>query len=360
MKPDHPILFIPGPTEVRPEILAQLARPQIGHRSEAMKEIVRSVRKRLKLVFETQGPTLFETCPATMLMEAAVRNLVCRRVLHLTCGAFSERWRDISIACGKEADSLSVEWGRANLPEDLERALKSGRYDAVAITHNETSTGLMNPLAELARAVRRFDDVLVLVDVVTSLAGSSVAFDQSGLDFAFASTQKGLALPAGFTVYAISPRALERARTTPGRGWLLDFGRAFDSLEKQETLATPSIPHLFALDRQLEAIETEGLKSRIVRHAQMAARTRSWARERDLTLFADERHFSPTVTNVNAGNLDVGRLTSALKNEGFQISNGYGKLKGKCFRIGHMGDHTPAVLEDLLSALDRVLHSSRA
>jgi predicted phosphoserine aminotransferase len=358
MQTDHPLLFIPGPTEVRPELLAVLSRPQIGHRSEAMKELIGGILARLRPVFGVRGGhTLFESCPATALMEAGVRNLVRRRVLHLTCGAFSERWQEISRACGKEADALAVPWGKANRAEELTRALASGQYDAVAITHNETSTGVMNPLAELCAAARQFPDVMVMVDVVTSLAGAPVDFDERGIDLAFASVQKGLALPAGFTVYALSTRALERARTVPGRGWLLDFPRALDGLAKGQTLATPSIPHVFALDVQLRTIEAEGLPARFARHAEMARRTQDWGRRSGVRLYADPQFLSPTVTNFEAGPLDVDRLRKGLKQAGFQISDGYGKLKGKAFRIGHMGDHTPAVVDELLAAMDRVLQA---
>src|SRR6186997_2966705 len=189
----HDILYIPGPTEVRPEILAEMARPLIGHRSGACKELVLRIAQKLSPVFGTAQPALFETCPATALMEAAMRNLVRKRVLVLACGAFSERWHQIALSCGKESDQLAVEWGRANRPEELEKALATGRYDAVTITHNETSTGAINPLAALAAVARKHQDVLVLVDAVSSLGGVAVDFDQSGLDLVFAGTQKCLA-----------------------------------------------------------------------------------------------------------------------------------------------------------------------
>ncbi|MFQ5506678.1 MAG: pyridoxal-phosphate-dependent aminotransferase family protein, partial [Planctomycetota bacterium] len=273
---DHEILFIPGPTEVRPEILKELARPQIGHRSRACIELVLELRERLSVLFGTTRPAFFESCPATALMEAAVRNLVPKggKVLNLCCGAFSERWHSISKAVGRDATALAVDWGKANLPSELAVALQGAEYDALTITHNETSTGLMNPLAELAEVAHRFPGLLVLVDCVSSLAGTAIDFDSNDLDLALASTQKCLALPGGFCVYALSERAMRRAEEVPERGWLLDFLRADEGLARGKTVATPSIPHLFALLEQLDRIEREGLEARFARHREMAERTR--------------------------------------------------------------------------------------
>jgi predicted phosphoserine aminotransferase len=351
----HDVLFIPGPTEVRPEILAAMSRPMIGHRSSACKDLVLRLARGLSPIFGTARPALFETCPATALMEAAMRNLVRKRVLVLTCGAFSERWHKIAQTCGKEADALAVEWGRANGPDELARALASGRYDAVTITHNETSTGAMNPLAELAGVARRHDDVVVMVDVVSSLAGAPVDFDTNGLDLAFAGSQKCLALPPGLTVYALSERALARAAEVAGRGWLLDFVRAAKAFETGETSATPSIPHLFALEAQLAAIAAEGLPARFGRHAAMARRTQRFAKDVGLSMFPEPSAWSPTVSTLSAGAVDVERLIAAVRKRGFVLSNGYGKLKGRTFRIGHMGDHAPERLEALLSAIQEAL-----
>jgi aspartate aminotransferase-like enzyme len=213
----------------------------------------------------------------------------------------------------------------------------------------------MNPLRELTAIAREQQDLLVMVDAVTSFAGAPIDCDELGLDLVFASTQKCLALPPGFTVYAVSRRALERAATVPHRGWLLDFVRAFEGLEKGETPATPSLPHLFALDLQLERIAAEGIEVRYARHRQMAERCRAWARGRGMQMFGAPEHLSPTVSTIAAGKLDVAALTSKLKAQGFAISNGYGKLKGSTFRIGHMGDHRLEGLERLLQTIDRVL-----
>jgi aspartate aminotransferase-like enzyme len=316
----HDVLYIPGPTEVRPEILAAMSRPLIGHRSAACKELVLRIVSRLAPVFDTTGPVLFETCPATALMEAAIRNLVKKRVLVLACGAFSERWHQIALSCGRESDQLAVEWGRANRGEDLARALATGRYDAVTITHNETSTGVMNPLAELA-AIARQHEVMILVDAVSSLGGAPVDFDKNGLDLVFAGTQKCLAVPPGITVYALSNRALQRAEQVSDRGWLLDFIRA------------------------------KRLPARYERHAAMARRTHVFVKESGLEMFPEAGALSPTVSTIRGASLDVEKVLAMVRKRGFVLSNGYGKLKGHTFRIGHMGDHTMADLEKVLTAI---------
>ncbi len=347
----HDILFLPGPTEVRPEVLAAMAKPLIGHRSAAMKDLVARIRRRLSPVFGTEGAVLFESCPATALMEAGLRNLVAKRALILTNGAFSERWAGIAAAAGVETETLAVPWGRAHDAADLEAALRSGRFDAVTVTHSETSTGILNPLPELAAVVRRFPDILLLVDVVSSLAGVPVDFDRNGLDFAFAGTQKCLAAPPGITVFALSERALGRAGSLARRGFLLDFPGALRSLDRGETLATPAIPQLFALDVQLDHILGEGLPARYARHTRMAERTRAWAGSRDFAMFGDTARLSPAVGTIVPRGETGGDVVARAAAAGFAVSNGYGQLRDRTFRIGHMGDHDEETLDRLLTAL---------
>ncbi|MCB9919735.1 MAG: alanine--glyoxylate aminotransferase family protein [Planctomycetes bacterium] len=358
---DHEILWIPGPTEMYPKIRAALARPTIGHRSQACKDLMLRCRDNLAPLFGTTQHVLFESVPATALWEAAIRNLVPKRSLHVHCGAFSERWAKVARACGREADEISVPWGQANRPDTLRAKLAESSYDAVCLIHNETATGVTNPLRELAQVVREQPGTLLLVDAVTSFSGIPIDFDELGIDLAFASAQKCLALPAGFTVYALSDRALERAATAEGRGWLLDFVRAQEGLSKGESVATPSIPHLYALDLQLDRIAAEGLEARYARHEAMATRMRSWASDRGFSMFAEAGFESDTTSCVAAGDLDVAWFVKTLRTRGKFISNGYGKLKGQTFRIGHMGDHGEAQLEELIRDMDACLvHRSPA
>jgi aspartate aminotransferase-like enzyme len=351
--PDHDVLFLPGPTEVRAALRAEMARPMIGHRSLQAKELVLRLVGKLPALFQARGNALFESVPATLLMEAAIRNLVRERVLVTTCGAFSERWLEIAHSSGRHADALAVEWGEAIEPAALDAALARGNYEAVTITHNETSTGVLNPLRELA-AVARARGVLVIVDAVSSLAGVNIEFDAWDLDLVFAGVQKCVALPPGITLFALSQRALAKAATVEGRGFLMDFPRIAAALAKGEPVATPSLAHLFALEAQLDAIAREGLAQRFERHARMAARTRAWAAERGLAMFSRDGYHSPTVSTIRVGPGEaVARLAHARK-QGYVVSNGYGKLKDQTIRIGHMGDHGEAELERVLAALDGV------
>jgi len=358
---DHKILFTPGPTEVAPEILREMARPVIGHRGAEMQAVIRDVVPRLRPLFGTGAFDIFLTaCSATALWEAALRNCVVRRALVPVCGAFSERFLEVALASGIEADPLRVEWGRAVPAGAVAEALATGRYDTVALVHNETSTGVTNPLAEIAEAVRLRGDVALLVDAVSSLGGIPVESDRNGIDVCLASVQKCLALPPGFSLCAVSPRALARSAQLTGKGYYLDFIRLKEFFDRGLPMATPSVGHIFALQAQLKRIEAEGLEGRYARHRAMAERARAWAGAR-FGLFAEAAARSNTVSCVtNTRRIDVARFVSDLASRGFGVSNGYGRLKEQTFRIGHMGDHTVAGLEDLLRTMDEVLGENGA
>ena len=360
MTEHHEVLFIPGPVEVDEELRALMAQPVIGHRDPRFVAEVKIVCEKLQGLFCTDSSsagsaTLFENAPATAVMEAAIRNLVPRggRVLHLVCGAFSKRWEKISLACGREADALEVDWGAAVMPDQLEHKLRSSpAYAAVCITHSETSTGVLSPLAELAAVVRReAPDALVLCDAVSSLGGAELRFDDWQLDLALAGTQKCLALPPGLAVYALSRRALARAETVEERGFLLDFLTAKEGLAKGKTPSTPCVPLLFALSRQLDRIAAEGIERRWQRHLDMQGYTAAWAQEHGLELFAPDSLRSPTVTTLRAPGRNIDDMAKRAKVAGYTLDKGYGKLRGEVFRIGHMGDHRLDTLRALLRSL---------
>lgn len=350
-----PILFIPGPTEVDLELRQIMARPLIGHRDSHFVATVQDVCSRLQQAYGA-AHAAFETCPATALMEAAVRNLVPRgaRCLHLVCGAFSERWQQIAQWCGRDAIAHAVPLGCAHDPSELKQQLAAmPAVQAVMITHNETSTGVIEPLRELAAAVHAAQpDALVCADVVTSFVGAELHVDAWGLDLAFAGTQKCLALPPGLTTYAISERALQRAAHISERGFLFDLPRAVADTQKGQTLATPCVPLVFALQRQLQRISQEGLPARWQRHAQLRDATLQWASQQGFAPFvAASAARSPTVSCIDAKGANVDALSQRANRAGFTLDKGYGKLKGKAFRIGHMGDHSQARLQQLLQAL---------
>jgi len=322
-----------------------------------MTRIVQAILPGLRQIFGTQGTVLLSSSSASGLMEGSIRNCVAQRSLHLVAGAFGDRWRKLAEECGREPDAIEVPPGEAIAPEAVDEALRRGRFEAVCLTHNETATGVTNPLREIAAVVRRHEGVLLMVDAVSSLGGIPVEVDAHGIDVCFASVQKALALPPGFSVCAVSERALQKARSVKGRGYYFDFLHLAEASAKAQPLATPSVSHLVAMEAQLQVIQREGLERRYARHAQMGERVRGWAAER-FGLFARKGHESNTVTCVaNTRKIDVAGFIEKLKGRGFQISNGYSELKEKTFRIGHMGEHTLEGVEALLQAMDEVLAS---
>jgi aspartate aminotransferase-like enzyme len=284
-----------------------------------------------------------------------MRNLVSGRVLCCMQGAFSDRWFDVAKLNGKEAVALKVPWGRAITAEMVDEALSRSRFDAVALVHNETSTGVMNPLPEIAAAVKRHEGVLLMVDAVSSKAGVPIEVDAWGIDVCMAGLQKAFALPAGLAVASVSRRALERARAIPNRGYYFDFLEMLKYHERQQTPATPAIPQIFALDAQLTEMLAEGLPARFARHRAMAALVQDWAR-RSFGLFAEEGFASDTLSCVaNTRQISVAALNKELGKQAAAISNGYGDLKEKTFRIAHMGDTQEWEIRGLLATIDRIL-----
>ncbi len=351
----HKRLFIPGPTEVLPEIRQEMARPPVGHRSEEATLLGGRVIEKLQHLLHTSGPIFLSTSSSTGLMEAVVRNGSRKRILSVTCGAFGDRWRAAAEMNGKGVDAIEVEWGHGARPEPLREALKTGKYDAVLLTHNETSTGILNPLPELAAVVREFDDVFLFVDAVSSMGAVDIDFEGLGLDGVLAGVQKAMAVSPGFAVMAVSERAVERARHVENRGFYFDFVRHFAAYEKKQGVTTPSTSHLYALDLQLQRILEETMPAREARHRAMAERTRAWAQEH-FALYPEPGYESVTLTAVrNTRGIDVPALNRELAERGVVIGNGYGKLKNQTFRIAHMGEIRMEHIEELLGWIDEIL-----
>lgn len=355
----HKRLFIPGPTEVRGENLAALARPQIGHRGEEFVALYRSVQPKLQRLLETTAPVLLFSCSSTGVWEAAIRNGVRSKVLCCMQGAFSDRWKTVAEANGKEADGLQVEWGKAITAEAVDRALAKGGYDAITVVHNETSTGVMNRLGEIAEVVKKYPDVLFLVDAVSSMAGTRIPVDAWGIDVCLAGLQKAFALPAGLAVASVSERAVERAKSIPHRGYYFDFLEMLKYHERGQTPSTPAIPQINALDAQLDDILKETPEARYARHEALAGIVHEWAKSR-FAIFSEEGFESPTLTCVaNTRGISVADLNRELGRQWAAISNGYGKLKEKTFRIAHMGDTQEWEIRGLLATIDRILGDGR-
>lgn len=349
--------FLPGPAYVLAAVREAMTRPIVGHRSAEFKAVYESITGRLPGVFRTAGEVYLATGSATLLMESAVVSTVHRDLLNLTCGAFSERWHTVSRSLGKAADQVSVPWGQAVDPDLVRRALERKRYEAVTVVHNETSTGVLNPLPEIARAVREESDALLLVDTVSSLGGAPVETDAWGLDVVLAGVQKALAAPPGLVAFSLSERAAARAETLSHRGFYTDLLR-YRRLHRQQggTITTPAVSVAYALDRQLDRVLAEGLEARWRRHESLARRTASWAAERGLAFASAAAAASPTVSCLAPPPGRSARgLVAALADGGFTVGGGYGAWKERTFRIGHMGEVQAPDLEALLDAVDALL-----
>lgn len=350
-------LFIPGPTYVREEILLAQAAPMIGHRSAEYSALQLEVTPKLQQLLYTQQRVYLYTASSTGPMEGCVRQASTKRVLNTVCGAFSKRWHEITQENGIPCDKVEVPAGQAITPELVDEALAKGDYDAITIVMNETATGVMNPVREIAALVRqKYPDVLILVDAVSCMAGVKIEFDAWGLDVCLAGVQKCFALPPGLTVCAVSDRARERAKQVKYPGHYFAYAQMDKGYEKGQTPATPAISLIQALNKQMDDILAEGLENRWQRHKDMATLVQDWAR-RYFALFSDERYLSPTVTNItNTRGINVSELNKELAKRGAVISNGYGELKDKCFRIAHMGDLTVDDVRWLLAQIEDILH----
>ena len=354
----HKRLVLPGPVEVRREILEAQTAWMIGHRSAAFAELFARLQSKLKAAFLTQQRVLVSGSSGTGLWEGAVRNCIRddRRALHLVGGAFSERWAEISQFNGKQIDVLEVEWGQPHTAEMVAAALKTGRYDAVCAVHNETSTGVTNPIKDIGAVVRQYEDTLFLIDTVSGFLGAEFRTDEWGVDVALTSSQKAFALPPGIAFAAVSDRALARAAQIRHRGYYFDFIELDRNLQSNNTPATPPVALMFAADRQLDDIAAEGLENRWQRHLHLRDLTHQWALARGLGLFAREGYRSPTVSTIaTTPGFDTDAMAKFMSGKGFSMDKGYGKIKGKTFRIAHMGDMPVAMLEEVLAGLDEFM-----
>ncbi|HZK29056.1 MAG TPA: alanine--glyoxylate aminotransferase family protein [Clostridia bacterium] len=349
-------LFIPGPTDVPPNVLEKMATPMIGHRTKEATALQRSISEKLQIMMYTEDTILLSTSSGTGLMEGAIRSCTRKKAAVFSVGAFGDRWYDLARYNGVPADIFKSEPGQPTTPEMVEKALNTGEYDVVTVTHNETSSGIMNPCDAIGDVIRKYPGVLYLVDSVSSLGGAKIEVDRSGIDICIASTQKCLALPPGLSLCSVSERAIEAAKEVEFRGYYFDLVRLYDHVKKNfQYPSTPSLSHMFALDCQLDCILEEGLDSRFARHAMLADTVRDWA-SKHFSLFAKEGYRSNTVTCINnTKEFIFSELNDALLARGFRIGNGYGPFKDLTFRIATMGELKNDALVELLAAIDDIL-----
>jgi aspartate aminotransferase-like enzyme len=357
--PPHPKLFTPGPVEISPKTLAAFARPMIGHRGEDFKNLYRDIHPKLQTLFGTRQPVFLSTSSAWGVMEGAIRNVVDRAVLCCMCGAFSDKWLDVATRCGKQAEPLQVDWGKPNDPKALDEALASGRFDTVTLIHNETSTGMMNPLPEICCTMAKYPDIALIVDTVSSFSTMPIEMDALGIDVMLTGSQKALALPPGFSLFSVSEKAFARAEKQRNRGYYFDFLEFRKQQAEWMTPTTPSIGHIYALQSKLIEIFDEGLTNRYQRHTQTNKLVHEWVRSAGFDFFAADGFRSVTLTCVkNNRGINVADLVRTLRNKHrLVIDGGYGKLKGETFRLSNMGDETEQTVSHLLSCLDDCLPS---
>ena len=360
-------LRIPGPTPVPPRVLEASARPMINHRGREFVSILERVTKRLKEFFLTQNDLFILTTSGTGAMETTVVNTLSPgdRVLVISIGAFGDRFANIAEAYGAVVSRLDYEWGKAADPEDVRRALAADpTIKAVLVTHNETSTGVTNPLEDIAKVVREFDKLL-LVDAVSSLSAIPVRTDDWGLDFVATGSQKGWMVPPALAMVSVSPRAWEAHAQAKMPRYYFDITAAKNYLERGQTPWTPAVSVFFGLDLALEMMAQEGLENIFARHRRLGQFTRDGVKALGLQLFADERFASDTVTAVKVPEGVDGKTLNRLCEDEYDliIAGGQAKLAGKIFRIGHLGfvseEDVKAALDVLAKALPRVGFSAR-
>ncbi|WP_026883479.1 pyridoxal-phosphate-dependent aminotransferase family protein [Clostridium akagii] len=354
----HKKLFIPGPVEVSQDVLDKMSTPMIGHRSKDASALQRGISEKLRVVFQTKEEILLSTTSGSGLMEGAIRCCTVKRAAVFSIGAFGKRWYEMALNNNVPADLFEVGFGEITDPKFVDEVLSTGRYDLITITHNETSTGIMNPVEEIAKVIKKHPNVVWCLDTVSSMAGTDIPVDELGVDICITSSQKALGLPPGLAACSFSKKAIERAKKVPFRGYYLDLLQLYEFIQKKDYQypSTPSLSHMFALDFALDKMLEEGMDNRYKRHIEMAQYVRAWAKKY-FDIFGDEKYLSNTVTTIkNTRGISVADLNKKLGERGFQIANGYGALKEKTFRIAHMAECSVSDIKELIENINQILN----
>ncbi len=353
----HKKLLIPGPTEVSPEILREQTHPLIGHRSKEFSQLYAGIKEKLEHFFKLPADykPAVTTASGALWFDIVGRSIVKNKALICVNGAFSERFGKVIRACGKSADFLEVEWGKVVKPDSIAEKLETSKYDTVTICHNESSTGVRSPIREVGKLIRRdYPNVMIAIDSVSSMAGDKILPGEIECDVIFASTQKCFALPPGLAIALVSERALERAQQIPNRGTYTDLVEIFKFEKTHQTPSTPNIPLFYALNKRMDLLLKETYAKVYQRHKDMAEYTKQWAKKH-FDMFPEKGYESITVSCVkNSLGKSVKELNEKLAEKGFTIGNGYGKLKEKTFRIGHMGEWNTTGIKQVLASIDEI------
>jgi len=361
--PDTPFgtFFVPGPTEVRPDILEQMTRPMMPHRNKAFEAMFARIEAGLRDVFLTARPVYVGATSATGFMEMAVRNSPVGTILCLVNGGFSERFAVVAESCNRVVERLVVPWGQTFDLNAVESKLATRQFVAVTVAHSETSTGVLTDVRAIAELAHRYG-AIILVDSVSGAAGAEITVDGWGLDFVFTGSQKAFALPAGLAFAVASSEFVERAKRVPDRGFYFDVVQYDKFAEMNQTPSTPATSLLYALEAQMGDIGREGIERRWERHIAMRDATVEWvetvAKRRgvDIGIVATEGARSPTVSAISLPKGMAPReLLDAVLSRGYTLGTGYGQLRETTVRIGHMGDHTLDGLKRCLHACDTAI-----
>jgi len=352
-------LRIPGPTPCPPETLQAMSKQMINHRGSEFSNILNSITEKLKQIYQTKGDVLLLTCAGTGGLEAAIVNTLSPgdKVLAVSCGVFGDRFTDIAEQYRANVKRLSFEWGKPVDPEAINKALRAeSDIKAVLVTHNETSTGVTNNIAEISSVVKKFDKLL-LVDAVSSLGCINLPVDDWHCDVVITCSQKGWMTPPGLAMVSMSEKAWQAYASAKMPRYYWDFGKAKDYSLKGQTPWTPAISICYALNASLDLMLSEGLHNIFARHARVAEMTRNGIRSLGLTVFAQESHTSNTVTAVSGDDkIDISKLIQVLRDEyDVVIAGGQRKLSGKIFRIGHLGFVDENDIKVVLNALAEAL-----
>lgn len=358
---DKLMLMIPGPTPVPESALLDLAKHPIGHRSKEFEAITGEITENLKWLHQTQNDVLMLTCSGTGAMEAGMINFLSPgdRVLVGSNGKFGDRWAQVAIAYNLEVDTITAEWGKPLDPEEFRAKLeadKEKQIKAVILTHSETSTGILNDLETINGYVKAHGEALIIVDAVTSLGAANVPIDEWGLDVVGSGSQKGYMIPPGLGFVSVSAKAWEAYKTATLPRFYLDLGKYRKAAAKNSSPFTPPVNLMYALQTSLQMMKKEGLENIFARHQRQMTATRAAVKALGMPLFAPDDAASPAITAVAPVAVEAEQVRSILKKR-FDIilAGGQDHLKGKIFRIGHLGFVADRDILTAIAALEAAL-----
>jgi serine---pyruvate transaminase len=362
--PEKRYLMTPGPTPVPPEVLAALAEPVVHHRGRDFKEIYERCLARLREVYRTERAVLLFTSSGTGAFESAVANLTSpgERVLVVSAGNFGERWAAMTRAYGADVVHLRLAWGETPEPDDVRSALAAaGEISVVYLVHSETSTGVVADVQSLTAVVKEAG-ALVVVDAISSLGAVPLETDAWGVDVVVSGSQKALMCPPGLAFVSVSPAAFTAAAQATSPRYVLDWERTRAAQAKLDAPFTPAVSLVRALDVALGLLLDEGLEAAFERHAGLGRACREGVKAMGLELFSPDEDRSAVVTAIRAPDgVDGGEIVSTLRDRfGITIAGGQGELKGKVFRIGHIGWFDVFDITTSLAALELALADAGA